>query len=58
MFLNTSEDVKPEYMKHLKYIVNGAAPLGEKTEEKFLDKAGRHLKIFQGKFLNFNFVLS
>lgn len=50
LFLTSNEEVKSEYLKHLKYTISGAAPLGELDEERFLAKAGKHLNIYQGKF--------
>lgn len=50
LFLTSNEDVKSEYLKHLKYTICGAAPLGELDEERFLTKAGKHLNIFQGEY--------
>lgn len=50
MFLTSNENVKSEYLEKLKYVVNGAAPLGEQHEEQFINKAGSHVRIYQGKF--------
>lgn len=41
-------DVKPEYLKKLKFITSGAAPLGPSDEERFLEKFGTNMKIGQG----------
>ncbi|CAG9862856.1 unnamed protein product [Phyllotreta striolata] len=48
-FLTSHQDVKPEYLKNLRNLTSGAAPLGYSDEEKFLKKVGRSdVTIFQG----------
>ncbi|KAJ8974698.1 hypothetical protein NQ317_015227 [Molorchus minor] len=48
LFLAAHPDVKVEYLKSLKTVMSGAAPLGSLDEERFLNKAGNHVKMFQG----------
>ncbi|XP_066245804.1 uncharacterized protein pdgy [Euwallacea similis] len=48
LFLTHYPDVKVEYFKTLKNVMSGAAPLGASDEEKFKEKAGKHVSIFQG----------
>ncbi|XP_066158712.1 uncharacterized protein pdgy [Euwallacea fornicatus] len=48
LFLTHHPDVKIEYFKKLKNIMSGAAPLGITDEEKFKEKAGKEVSIFQG----------
>lgn len=57
LFLTENKNVKPEYLKHLKYIMCGAAPIGQLDEERFLDKIGKHMNIYQGeKFKHMNLL--
>lgn len=46
LFLTGSENVKTEYLEHLRYIICGAAPLGALDEERFLTKARKDENIF------------
>lgn len=46
LFLTSSKYVKSDYLKHLRYIICGAAPLGALDEERFLAKAGKNENIF------------
>lgn len=48
LFLTHHPDVKIEYLKHVKHIMSGAAPLGASDEERFIEKFGDHLRILQG----------
>ncbi|VEN47280.1 unnamed protein product [Callosobruchus maculatus] len=48
LFLTHHPDVKIEYLKHLRRIVSGAAPLGQLDEDKFKEKFGSHIKVKQG----------
>ncbi|CAH1997337.1 unnamed protein product [Acanthoscelides obtectus] len=48
LFLTHHSDVKPEYFKHLRRVVSGAAPLGQLDEDKFKEKFGSHIQVKQG----------
>lgn len=50
LFLTATPQVKAEYMKHLKFVMCGAAPIGELDEERFIRKVGQHISIHQGKY--------
>ncbi|XP_050293126.1 uncharacterized protein LOC126733774 [Anthonomus grandis grandis] len=48
LFLTHHPEVKKEYLKSLRSIMSGAAPLGKLDEEQFLQKAGNHVYMSQG----------
>ncbi|KRT79568.1 AMP-binding protein [Oryctes borbonicus] len=48
IFLYAHPSVKKEYFKNLTTTVCGAAPLGALDEQKFREKVGRNIRIFQG----------
>ncbi|XP_074030495.1 uncharacterized protein [Leptinotarsa decemlineata] len=48
LFLSAHPDVKKEYFAHLISVTSGAAPLGLLDEERFIEKIGRDVQVFQG----------
>ncbi|CAG9822644.1 unnamed protein product [Phaedon cochleariae] len=48
LFLTSHKDVKKEYLKYVKMVISGAAPLGFLDEQRFIDKFGSHVNITQG----------
>ncbi|XP_044749445.1 4-coumarate--CoA ligase 3-like [Coccinella septempunctata] len=48
LMLINSEDAKVEYLRNLRFLVSGAAPLSESDEQRFLEKFGDHIAISQG----------
>lgn len=51
LFLTNSPQITPEHLNNLKYIMNGAAPLGKEDVDNFSIKAP-NVKIIQGKKFN------
>ena len=55
-FLANSEKVRPEHLESIKSIVVAAAPFGEATAVKFLEKAP-HVVFREGKIAFFSQTL-
>lgn len=50
LLLTGHNEIKKEYLRNIKTIHSGAAPLAASDEERFNLKFGNHIKTLQGRY--------